>query len=163
MGCNLEAVRRLSEERRGRPGAVTETLLEIQRLCRHLPEEALQEVARGLGVPLSRLYAAATFYAAFSLTPLGEHQVAVCRGTACHVRGAGRLVDELQRRLGIAPGQTTPDGAVTLEEVRCLGSCSLAPVMAVDGRVHGRLTPERAARVVRLLLGEAGRRECGNS
>ena len=117
---------------------------------RYLPEEVLRYIAWRLDVPLSQVYHVATFYTAFTLTPRGQHTISVCLGTTCHVRGAARLTDHLQRRLDIDVGATTEDLMFTLEGVNCLGACALAPVMVVDGKYHGHMT---SATVDKLLDG----------
>lgn len=131
-------------------GRVNGILQEIQARYRHLPREALNIVAKKLNLPLSRLYGVATFYAGFTLKPQGEHIISVCHGTACHVKGAGRITEALEECLGICTGETTPDGKFTLQAVNCLGCCSLAPVLTVDERTYGKLTPESARRIADL-------------
>ncbi|MCX8053610.1 MAG: NAD(P)H-dependent oxidoreductase subunit E, partial [Armatimonadetes bacterium] len=123
-----EVLRRYPSER----SSLIPVLQDLNRELRYLPEDALRQVACSLGVPLSQVYHVATFYAAFSLTPRGKHTIKVCMGTACHVRGAPRILDEISRRLGIASGETTADGEFTLETVNCLGACALGPVVVID-------------------------------
>ena len=139
---------------RGRPrspSALVPLLQEIQRRFGYLPPEALEEVSRHLGVPLSRVYGVATFYSQFSLRPKGAHAVRVCLGTACHVRGAPRVLDELVRRLEVGEGGLSRDGTVSLETVRCLGACALGPVVVVDGTYWGRMDPAKVESLVRHL------------
>jgi NADH-quinone oxidoreductase subunit E len=114
----------------------------------YLPGEALGTVSQELEVPLSRIYGVATFYKAFSLQPRGRHTIQLCLGTCCHVRGGQRLLTLLKHRLGIEEGQTTEDRRFTLETVRCMGACSLAPTMRIDSDTHGRLAPERLAKIL---------------
>lgn len=114
-------------------------LQDIQREFNYLPEEALRLVAEKIDVPLSQVYSIATFYKAFSLEPRGRHLINVCLGTACHVRGAVQIQEKLERDLGIETGGTTQDGRFSLEGVRCLGCCGLAPVITIDGNFHGKL------------------------
>lgn len=123
-------------------------LQDIQSRYRYLPREALKQVAEYLEIPESRVYAVATFYKALSLEPRGEKTVKVCMGTACHLRGAGGVLEALSRKLGIAPGETTPDLAYTLETVNCLGACALAPVVTVNDRVYGQMNPKRVAELL---------------
>ena len=124
-------------------------LQDIQKELNYVPEEALRLVAEKMQVPLSQVYSIATFYKAFSLEPRGRHLISVCMGTACHVRGGVQILDKLARDLEIEPGGTTPDKRFSLEEVRCLGCCGLAPVIMIDENTFGRLTPEGARKVVR--------------
>jgi len=111
-------------------------LQDIQKLYNYLPKEALVHMAKRLDVPLSQVYGLATFYKAFSLRPRGKHLISVCMGTACHVRGAPRIADEIQRRLNIKVGQTTEDNKFTFELVNCLGCCAIGPVMVIDGKYY---------------------------
>lgn len=121
---------------------------DIQDAYHYLPEEALRYVAERMDIPLTQIYAVATFYKAFSLTPEGEHTIHVCCGTACHVKGADRIADRLERELHIKEGGTTLDGKYTLKSVRCVGACSLAPIVIIDDKVHGRLNQDKVARLV---------------
>jgi NADH:ubiquinone oxidoreductase subunit E len=139
----------------GRRRALIQVLQDIQDRFQWLPPEALEHVAEALGVPLVQVYGVATFYKSFSLSPRGRHICTVCLGTACHVRGGGAVLEEFERRLGIAVGQTTPDGAFTLERVNCLGACALAPLAVVDGRYHGQMTEAK----VKPILAEAEKDE----
>jgi bidirectional [NiFe] hydrogenase diaphorase subunit len=102
----------------------------------------MEFVARSLGVPLSKVYGVATFYSLFTLKPQGEHACVVCTGTACYISGAGGIVAAIRRGLGVGPGETTADGKLSLLTARCLGSCSLAPAMVLDGEVRGKLTAD---------------------
>ncbi|MGD0153438.1 MAG: NADH-quinone oxidoreductase subunit NuoE [Thermacetogeniaceae bacterium] len=137
-------------------GRVTAILEELQQRCRYLPEQALRLVAGELGLPLAQLYGVATFYATFSLEPKGEHLISVCHGTACHIKGARRLTERLERELQIKPGHTTHDGQYTLQSVHCLGCCSLAPVVSVDSHAYGRLKPEAIPEVLTTVQGGEG-------
>ena len=132
-------------------GGLIAVLEEIQARYGHLPEEALRMVSEETGRSLVDVYGIATFYRAFSLIPRGKHLVCACLGTACHVRGAPRVVEELERQLGIHAEQTTPDGEFTLETVNCLGACALGPVVVIDGRYFSKVTRSK----VRQLLDEA--------
>ena len=130
-------------------GNLISVLEEIQARYGYLPEDALATVSEETGRSLVDVYGIATFYRAFSLTPRGRHLICACLGTACHVRGAPRVVEELQRQLGIRAGATTPDGQFTLETVNCLGACALGPVVVIDGRYFSKV---RAGRVRQLLI-----------
>lgn len=131
-------------------GAVLSALHDITEKHGYLPAEAVRQAAADLGLPLSQIFSAATFYATFSFKPLGRHKLQVCQGTACYVRGAAVLLEELSRELGIQPDETTSDLLFTLKQVRCVGSCGLAPIIQVDGETYGRLT---AADVAGILAG----------
>ncbi len=124
----------------GEASSLIQVLLDLQRANRWLPKEALERVSERLGVPLARIQHIATFYKAFSLVPKGRHELHVCMGTACHVRGAGRVLDTLQDLTGLQPGETDMDLKFSLETVNCLGCCALGPVMDVDGPTHGKLS-----------------------
>ncbi len=121
-------------------GAVLTALHEINTRCGYLSADEVRRAANELGVPLSVIYSAATFYALFSFKPCGQHKLQVCEGTACYVKGAAALLAELQKELGIQVDQTTDDLLFTLKRVRCVGSCGLAPVVRVDEETFGRLT-----------------------
>jgi len=118
-------------------------LQDLQSKHGYLPKEALEQVAKRLEVPLSQIFSLATFYKAFTLKPRGKHLVSVCMGTACHVRNAPRLLDEISRRLKIKPGETTKDDKFTLEAVNCLGACALGPLLVIDGEYYGNMTVKR--------------------
>lgn len=133
----------------GKPGELIPALQAIQREYGHLPPGSLEAAAERLGVPLSRVYGVATFYAQFRLQKRGRHLVQVCQGTACHVRGGAAVLEALERELGLMPGEG--NGRWSLEVVRCVGCCSLAPVMVVDGKAYGRLTPSKALEILRGL------------
>jgi NADH-quinone oxidoreductase subunit E len=135
----------------GDASSLIQVLLEIQRENRWLPKEALNKVSKKLGVPLNQIQHIATFYKAFSLIPRGRHEVQVCLGTACHVRGGPRILDRVEGVLGIQAGQTTTDMKFTLETVNCLGCCALGPVMVVDGKYHGKIAPTEAEEVLKKL------------
>jgi len=122
----------------GDKNALIQILLDIQRENNWLPKDALMWVSQKLGVPLSRIYHVATFYKAFSLVPKGRHSVLVCMGTACHVRGAPRLLDKVTEALKIEPGETSEDLRFSLDTVNCLGCCALGPVMVVDGEYYSK-------------------------
>ena len=130
------------------PSAIIQVLLDVQNELYYVPKEVLEHVSRSLHVPLSRSYHLATFYKAFSLTPKGKYPIAVCTGTACHVQGAPRIIAQITRELHIAEGETTADRKFSMESVRCLGCCGLAPVVTVGKNLHGKVP---AARVTKIL------------
>ena len=124
------------------------SLLEIQDTYHYLPPGALTRVAERMKIPAIRVHQVAEFYKAFSLEPRGKHIITVCLGTACHVRGAEYLVDQIGRILDITPGATTKDMSFTLEAVNCLGCCALGPVMVVDGKYYGNMAISKVERVL---------------
>ncbi len=127
----------------GKESAILGILQDIQAKEKYLPKEALEYVSERMHIPLAQVFRIATFYNALSLKPRGRHKIDVCLGTACHVRGGGKILEKLERDLGIPVGETTKDNRFTLESVRCLGCCSLGPVAVVDGDVYGRLAQEK--------------------
>lgn len=122
-------------------GSLIQILLDIQSENHWLPREALDRVSEKLHVPMSKIQHITTFYKSFSLVPKGRHEVHVCMGTACHVRGAQRVLDTVQDQIGIKPGETDVELKFSLETVNCIGCCALGPVMVVDGEYHGNITP----------------------
>lgn len=146
-GCSnedpkLEGIKQTIEEHKDVKGALIQVLHKIQDTYGYLPEDILKMVSEGLNVPMTEIYGVASFYSIFSLEAKGQHIIKVCLGTACYVKGAQLVLDELGKQLGIEVGKTTDDGKFTLEATRCLGACGLAPVMMIDEKVYGRLTPE---------------------
>lgn len=123
-------------------GGLMPVLQQIQNIYGYLPEDVLKMVSDELNTPMSEIYGVATFYSFFSLKPKGEHIIRVCLGTACYVKGAQLIIDKLSSDLNVEVGDTTKDGKFTLEATRCLGACGLAPVMMIDEKVYGRLTPD---------------------
>ena len=132
-------------------GDVISALQELQEAYGYLPREVMDELARLSGVPVAKLYGVATFYAQFYLTPHGKHTVRLCRGTACHVRNAPTVLAAVEKHLGVEDGQTTEDMLFSLETVACLGTCFLSPAMLIGSQYFGRLTPDRAVKVLNAL------------
>ncbi len=128
------------ERYEGRESAILAILQDIQAKEKHLPKEALEHLGLRLHIPLNKIYRIATFYRAFSLTPRGRHEIHVCLGTACHVRGAQRIVDQITMELGIRAGETTKDRNFTLGTVNCLGVCASGPIVAIDGEYFGNMS-----------------------
>ncbi len=128
---------------------LVDILQDIQAAIGYLPKEALEEASQGLDVPLSRVYSVATFFKAFSLTPRGRHLINVCMGTACHVRGADKVLASVEKALRIKTGQTTSDLRFTLETVNCVGACALGPMVIIGEDYHGEMTPEGVAAVLK--------------
>ncbi len=148
MNIQLSKMQPLMEKYRGRSTGYTALLQDIQQAYRYLPREALEFAAKELNIPLSQLYSMATFYKGFHLEPRGRKEVHVCMGTACHVRGAQRILARLSQALDVQPGETTPDGEYTLETVNCVGACAMGPLVTIDGRYFGRLTPKKAEKIM---------------
>lgn len=130
----------LETHKKGDNGALVNVLHDLQAEFRYLPEAALEQAAEYLDLPVSQVFGVATFYDGFHLQPRGEHICTVCMGTACHVRGAERLVEQLERDFEIQAGETSDDLLVTLEKVSCVGACALGPLVIVDGEYHGHMT-----------------------
>jgi NADH-quinone oxidoreductase subunit E len=136
---NEDEVRKVDEVLESHPGdpsSLVPVLEDLNEDFNYLPEMVLRYVSQSLEVPLSQVYNVATFFTAFTLKPRGKHTIKVCLGTACHVRGAPRVLDEIKMELGIEPGETTGDGLFTLETVNCLGTCALGPVVVLDDEYH---------------------------
>jgi NADH-quinone oxidoreductase subunit E len=129
-------------------GNLIPILQEAQEEFGYLPEAAMRKFAKFLKLPESTVFGVSTFYAQFKLTPTGRRKVVVCRGTACHVRGGARILREIERRLGIRPGETTEDMEYSLETVACIGACALAPTMRIDGETYGQMTTKKVAEVI---------------
>lgn len=148
---DMSPLEEVFEEFQGQKGVLIPVLQRAQDIYGYLPAEVLKLISKRIGVALSQVYGVATFYAQFYLTRRGRHVVRECDGTACHVRGAAKIISAVQRELGIKAGETTPDYRVTYEVVYCLGSCGLAPTAMVDNEVVGQLVPERMIEIVREL------------
>ena len=134
--------------RNGEKQELIPILQETQAQFRYLPAAAMKEIAGFLRMPESTVYGVSTFYAQFKLTPLGRKIIRVCRGTACHVRGASKVLTELEKQLGIKAGETTEDLEYTLETVACIGACALAPTMTIDKETYGKMTTKKVAEVL---------------
>jgi len=135
----------------GERGDLIPILQNLQEIVGYLPREAMAATAGFLNVPEATIYGVVTFYAQFHLTRQGRHKIRVCQGTACHVRGGKRVMSAVKKKLGIGPGETTPDYEFSVEGVACFGSCALAPVMVVDGKVYGKVTPRQAVEILEEL------------
>jgi NADH-quinone oxidoreductase subunit E len=136
------------------PAALLAILQDIQTEENYLPKEDMQELAQKLSVPLSRIYAMATFFSSFSLEPRGKHICTVCLGTACHVRGAPRVVDHIEREFAVKAGGTTADMQLTLQTVNCVGACALGPLMILDGEYYGNMTSAKLDKVLKPIKQE---------
>ena len=128
------------DRHRSDPGALMPVLHEAQNIYGYLPSEVQTVISEQLNIPLAEVYGVATFYSQFSLQPKGKHQISVCLGTACYVKGSDKILEVLEKELKIKCGECTPDGKFSIDSCRCVGACGLAPVMIIDGEVYGKLT-----------------------
>ena len=135
-------------------GSLIPILQDVQERIGYLSQEAVAELEQRLGISANEIFGVATFYTQFRFTPPGRHTILSCQGTACHVRGGRQILKELEQRLGVAAGQTTADGQFDLERVACLGCCALAPVVAVDGKVHAQVTAKKIPSILSRYAGE---------
>ena len=126
-------------------------LQDIQTCFNHLPAEALRKTAAFLKIPECTVYGVATFYTQFHLVPQGKHKIRICQGTACHVRGAKKITEAVQNKIGIGPGETTEDGEFSVERVACIGSCALAPAVIGADKIHGPMTPEKMVDLIETI------------
>jgi len=146
-----ETIQQIFSGYQGQRNELIPILQDVQAAFGYVPREAMTKTARFLNIPESSVYGVVTFYAQFYRTRQGKHKIRVCQGTACHVRGGRRIMQAVGKKLGINPGETTADYKFSLERVACFGSCALAPVMVVDGKVHGRMTPQKAKKILESL------------
>lgn len=146
---DLKSIDPIIKKYKGEQGSLITLLQKMQDTYGYLPREALKYAAKQMGIKPAKVFGVATFYTQFRLQPIGKYLIMLCEGTACHVNGAERIKDALCEELNIQEGETTEDGMFTLESVACLGCCSLAPVMMINGETYGKLTPSKAREVVR--------------
>lgn len=144
----LARVDKIIADHKGKPGALIPVLEQVQDVCGYLPMAIQSVVADGLGLPLANVFGVVTFYSFFTMIPRGKHVIRVCLGTACYVRGSQNILDRLSQVLGIEPGGCTADRNFSLETVRCLGACGLAPVVVIDADTHGQV---KAAKLEQML------------
>ena len=145
---DIKGIDKIIDSHKAEQSALIQILLDIQKAFNWLPKEALERVSERLEVPLTRVQHIVTFYKAFSVVPKGRHKVHVCVGTACHVRGATRVLDRIEEVAGIGSGETDLDLKFSLETVNCLGCCALGPVVEVNGKVHGNMAPEQTEKML---------------
>jgi NADH-quinone oxidoreductase subunit E len=150
----IKTLDEIIEQYRNLPGATMVVLNEVQKQVGYLSKPIQAYIAKKLGVPASTIHGVVSFYSFFTTTPRGKHTVKFCLGTACYVGGTPQLIEKAKQILGIEPGQTTPDGEITLELCRCVGACSQAPVVVVDEEVNGRVKPNKFPQVLRTIQGE---------
>ena len=148
-----EALIRICEEYDCNPDNLMPILQQAQELYGYLPIDVQRIIAAKCHVSLEEVYGIVTFYSQFALNPKGEVAIAVCLGTACYVKGSGKIIERIQEKMHLQPGMTTPDGKVSLEATRCIGACGLAPVLTVNGTVYGRLAPEDVDGILSQYLG----------
>lgn len=144
----VKVVNRILKNYKDNKTSLISILQDIQEEFGYLPTEALKLVAEELNLKLIDVYSVATFYKSLRLSPQGKHSIVVCTGTACHVRGTTKILDEVQSQLGIGPGDTSADKKFTFNTVNCLGACAIGPVMVVDGKYHGNMTPIKVRQVL---------------
>ncbi len=145
---DIGKIDQIIDNHQGEASSLIQILLDIQNENNWLPKEALSRVSEKLAVPMSRIQHITTFYKHFSLSPKGKHEIHVCVGTACHVRGAERILDVVEEVTGIKPGETDPELNFSVETVSCLGCCALGPVMVVDGEIHGNVAQSETADIL---------------
>jgi NADH-quinone oxidoreductase subunit E len=150
----IKTLDEIIEQYRNLPGATMVVLNKVQKQVGYLSKPIQAYIAKKLGVPASTIHGVVSFYSFFTTTPRGKHTVKFCLGTACYVGGTPQLIEKAKQILGIEPGQTTPDGEITLELCRCVGACSQAPVVVVDEEVNGRVKPNKFPQVLRTIQGE---------
>jgi NADH-quinone oxidoreductase subunit E len=145
---NKAKVKQVLKKYRNDKSALIDILHDTQAEIGYLPKEALEQISKGLDVPLSKVFSIVTFFKAFSLTPRGRHLINVCMGTACHVRGADKVVEQIEKELGIKAGENTSDLRFTLDTVNCVGACALGPMVVIGEDYHGEMTPEKVSGVL---------------
>ena len=151
LGIEAATLEEILDRHERAPSSIIAVLQDVQDEVNYLPEGALRYVAESLDIPVAKVFSLATFYRAFSLEPRGEHLVQVCMGTACHVRGAVKIIDVLEREMGIRAGETDERLEFTLETVNCLGACALGPVVVVDGDYYGEMNPAKTSRMLKRI------------
>ena len=148
---NLLKLESILKGRSSQPHQLIEVLHDVQESYGYIPEEAMREISKTLGVPLIEVYRVASFYKAFKLKPSGKYVITICNGTACHVRGAQLLLDQAVSQLGIKPGEVTDDGMFSIEHVNCLGACALGPIASENGSYHHHMTPAKLRQFINSL------------
>ena len=146
--CQKGRIREICASFRNDPGELINVLHKTQGEFGYLPEEVQREIAKNLNISVAKVYGVVTFYSFFTMTPKGKHPISVCTGTACYVRGADKVVDELKKQLGIEVGQVTADGEFSLDCLRCVGACGLAPVVLVGEKVFGRVEAKDVKKIL---------------
>jgi NADH-quinone oxidoreductase subunit E len=157
LGGNRHAIQELLDAYPAHPRFLLPILQDIQNREKYLSADAMKAVAAYLGVPDSRVFAVATFYKALSLSPRGDTEIKICMGTACHLRGAGLIMSEAEKELGVRNGETTPDGKFSIERVNCLGACALAPVAMINDGIAANLAPGGISEIIAGIAGREAR------
>jgi len=151
MERNLQAVDAIIDQWGAKPESLLQIMLDVNHHFNYLPRESIERISKRLRMPISQVYSVATFFKVFSLKPRGRTIVHVCTGTACHVRGAPKILDRMKQDLGLKPGETTEDLALTLETVNCVGACASAPVVVVGGETYSEMTPNKMAEIIKAI------------
>ncbi len=149
IAVDLTAANEILDQYRGKPGALIPALQKVQEHYRWLSQPLVEHIARELNMFLSEVYGVVSFYSQFYTSPRGEYTIQICRGTACHVKGSLRILEQLAAELGVEPGEMTRDGKFTVEEVNCIGACGIAPVIVAGGKTFGSLTVAQALAAIR--------------
>ncbi len=144
------------EEFKGIKGTLVPILQKIEEIYGYLPEESIFFISKELKIPVSKIFGVMTFYAQFHFTPRGRNKIMICRGTACHVQGGAKILEEVEKQLGIKPGETTSDREYTLETVACIGACALAPTMVINNKTYGKLTPKKIEEIFKHKCNKEG-------
>lgn len=147
--CKIDEITQICANFNNDPGELINVLHKCQGAFGYLPREVQEVVARQLNIPVSKVYGVVTFYSFFTMTPKGEHPISVCMGTACYVRGAEKVLDEFKRVLNVEVGQTTPDGKFSLDSLRCVGACGLAPVVLIGDKVYGQVSADTVEKILK--------------
>ena len=142
------ALQQVIDELKNEPGCLMPVMQRAQDIFGYLPEDVQNIIAKGLDIPVSDVYGVATFYAQFNLEPKGKYIISVCLGTACYVKGAQQIIDKFSEILGIKAGETTPDGLFTIDALRCIGACGIAPAVSINGKVYPKVTVPQVAQIV---------------
>ena len=151
------ALQQVIDELKNEPGCLMPIMQRAQDIFGYLPEDVQNIIAKGLDIPVSDVYGVATFYAQFNLEPKGKYIISVCLGTACYVKGAQQIIDKFSEILGVKPGETTADGLFTIDALRCIGACGIAPAVTINGKVYPKMTVDAVAGVVKEYLDKEGK------
>ena len=151
----IAKVKEICDNHNNDAGELINVLHEVQNNLSYLPREVQELVAKGLNIPVNRVNGVVSFYAFFTEKPKGKHPISVCLGTACYVRGSDKVLEEVKKVLGIEVGETTPDGVFSLDCLRCVGACGLAPVLTIDGKVYGNVDPKNVRKILESVQEEA--------